>query len=188
MSSKTFAQQVAALFRGNLVHAFSQFGVITLLSYLGGDGAAGKYVSALAMTAPIFMFCDLNLRVVRSTDHKHNEKYSSYLGLRSYALILAVVASLLICVFVYPARLWIVIPILVYRCGESLSNLAYGGLQRVQSSHLIGASLSRKGLAALVLLGILIPASSGNPIVAACGMALVSVVWALFRDLPLAGS
>lgn len=186
MKSKTFVQQVAALFRGNLVHAFSQFGVITLLSVIGDSGAAGTYVLALAMTAPIFMFCDLNLRVARSTDHKYQEEYSSYLGLRSYAIIVAIVATLLICCMFYPERLTIIVPILIYRCGESFSNLAYGGLQRMQSSHLIGTSLTQKGLSALVLLGILIPVSGGNPIVAASGMALISIFWAIFRDLPLA--
>jgi len=186
LRSKTFVQQVAALFRGNLVHAVSQFAVIALIKVFGGNAAAGTYVLALAMTAPIFMFCDLNLRVARSTDHKYGEQYVSYLGLRSYALIVAVVVCLLICCLFYPDKIFIIVPILIYRCGESLSNLAYGGLQRMQSSHLIGTSLSLKGLAALLLLGILIPVSSGDPIIAAAGMAIVSIFWAIFRDLPLA--
>ena len=182
---KTFVQQVAALFRGNIFHAFSQWAVITLISAFGGNSAAGTYVSALAMTAPVFMFFDLNLRVMRSTDHEFDEKFASYIGLRFYALVCAIVLSTLICFIFYPVRIGIIIPILAYRVGESISNLAYGGLQRQQSSHLIGGSLTMKGLAALVLLSILVPLTSGNPIVAACGMAVVSITWGIFRDLPL---
>ena len=135
---KTFLQQVTALFRGNIFHAFSQWAVITLISAFGGNGAAGTYVSALAMTAPVFMFFDLNLRVMRSTDHEFDEVFSSYIGLRFYALVCAIVVSILICLVFYPLRIGIIIPILAYRVGESISNLAYGGLQRQQSSHLIG--------------------------------------------------
>lgn len=185
-SRKTFAQQVAALFRGNVFHAFSQWAVITMISAFGGNGAAGNYVLALALTAPIFMFFDLNLRVMRSTDHEYDEKYSSYIGLRFYALVCAVVLAISTCLIYYPLRIWIVVPIVAYRIGESISNLAYGGLQRQQSSHLIGGSLTTKGLAALALLGVLVPLTSGNEIIAAIGMAFVSLIWAVFRDLPLA--
>ena len=183
---KTFLQQVTALFRGNIFHAFSQWAVITLISAFGGNGAAGTYVSALAMTAPVFMFFDLNLRVMRSTDHEFDEVFSSYMGLRFYALVCAIVVSILICLVFYPLRIGIIIPILAYRVGESISNLAYGGLQRQQSSHLIGGSLTMKGIAALALLAVIVPLTSGNAIVAACGMAVVSIIWGIFRDLPLA--
>ncbi len=185
-ATKTMLQQIVALFRGNIVHAVSQVMVIGLVSKIGGNESSGNYVLALATTAPIFMFFDLNLRVVRSTDHQHDELFSSYMGLRFYTLLLAVVASFVACGLLYPTRVWVFLPIVAFRIGESLSNLAFGGLQRVHSSDLIGKSLTGKGILSLLTIAFVIPLTSGNEVAAAVAMAIVSVCWATFYDVPLA--
>ena len=74
-----------------------------MLARFGGSGESGKYVLALATTAPIFMLFDLNLRVSRSTDHQYDEKYRTYVGLRFCTLILAIAMSFVVCLLLYPA-------------------------------------------------------------------------------------
>lgn len=183
---KTMLQQVAALFRGNLIHALSQWLAIVMVSKFGGAELAGNYVLALATTAPIFMFFDFNLRVVRSTDHQHNENFANYIGLRLYTILFAVLVSLAVCLLFYQSKIWIVLAIVAYRIGESLSNLAYGGLQRAHRSDLIGRSLTGQGGLSLAMIGLVVPLTHGNDVATACTMAFVSICWALFHDYPLA--
>ena len=76
--------------------------------------------------------------------------------------------------------------VVVYRVGESISNLAYGAMQRVQGGQMVGRSLGIKGVITIALVGVALPVFSGNPVVAASIMAAISLFWALFRDMPRA--
>ena len=183
MDKKTFINQVGHLFKGQVLYAFTQWFVLFMLARFGGDAESGIYVAALATTAPIFMLFDLNLRVSRSTDHQHGEQYRTYVGIRFCCLVLAVAVSLLTCLFLYDSRIGVFIAIILYRVGESISNLSFGGYQRMQVSDRIGKTLTVKGFVALSVLGVLIPLT-GNAIYAALAMAIISFWFALLRDLP----
>ena len=132
-----FVHQVAHLFRGQVLHALAQFGVLALLTHFGGKEQSGLYVLGLITTAPIFLFCELNLRVVRSTDQKYGESFISYVGLRAICLVLATVISLLIGYLFFPDKFLPIAALTAYRIGDSFSNLAFGGFQRVQQLSLI---------------------------------------------------
>lgn len=129
---------------------------------------------------------DLCLRVTRSTDHQHDEQYRTYLALRLYCLAGAILTTLAIALCFYPHRLWVVIGICIFRCGDSISNLSFGGFQRMQRAELIGKSLTPKGIIAVVTVALVAYLSSGSAIIAAFAMGILCLSWALIFDLPQA--
>lgn len=180
---RSFINQVAHLFRGSVVYAGAQWCMLAMLAFFGSDEEAGKYVFALATTAPLFMLFDLNLRVVRSTDHRHNERFASYLGLRTICLVLASTLAIVLAAIFFPSRFWIFAGVIGFRIGDSLSNLSYGGFQRVQQSDLIGKSLTFKGIVILICIAIGAWISGGSAIVASAIMAAIALTFALAVDL-----
>ena len=131
---KSFLHQVQKLFRGQVLYAFSQWVVLAMLVKFGSDLEAGRYTLALATTAPIFLFFDLNLRVSRSTDHQFNEQFRSYLGLRIWCLVLAAVTAVCVSLWFFSSNFAVFAGLIAYRIGESISNLSFGGYQRLQFS------------------------------------------------------
>lgn len=184
-SKKTsFLNQVQKLFRGQVLYAFSQWAILAMLVKNGSDLEAGKYTSALIATAPIFLFFDLNLRVSRSTDHKHDEQFRSYLGLRLWCLLFAVLTATGVCIWLYSSNFSVFFGLIAYRIGESISNLSFGGYQRMEFSDRIGSSLTFKGIICLAVMAIVIPLANGDARVAAITMAAISLAWASLVDLP----
>ena len=183
---KKFVEQVAHLFRGTVLFAIAQFAVLALLTHFGGKTQAGLYVLGLVYTAPIFLFFDLNLRVIRSTDQEHDEKFVSYIGLRTWCLVIATIVSLAIGYAFFSDRFAIFIVIAAYRIGDSLSNLAFGGFQRVQQSDLVGKTLSIKGPVSIVAVLMVTWLSGGSAILTGLVMAIISIYFGLFRDIPAA--
>ena len=181
---KSFLHQVQKLFRGQVLYAFSQWVVLAMLVKFGSDLEAGRYTLALATTAPIFLFFDLNLRVSRSTDHQFNEQFRSYLGLRIWCLVLAAVTAVCVSLWFFSSNFAVFAGLIAYRIGESISNLSFGGYQRLQFSDRIGSSLTIKGIICLCVMAIIIPLAQGNAGIAAMTMAAISLTWALFVDLP----
>ena len=191
LGGKKFARQVAFLFQGQVLFAASQIAVLLLLVAFGSDEQAGKeqsgiYVLALATTAPLYLFFDLNLRVVRSTDQSHDEVFLSYLGLRICCLLIATVICVALCGIWYPHRFGIFIAIMGFRVSESLSNLCFGEFQRAQQSDRVGKSLSFKGPISIVLISLVAFLSSGSAVMVGFTMAAVSISFSLFFDLPRA--
>ena len=184
MDRQTFIRQVRVLFRGRVLCVFSQWVVLALIARFGGSEESGKYVLALATTAPIFMLLDLNLRVIRSTDHQHNEQFVTYVALRFICLVIACLLSVALACFLFSEKLAVFIAVIIFRVGDSVSNLAFGGYQRMQVSDRIGQSQTWKGLISLLAIGFVVPLTHGNAIPAAIVMACISAAWGLFVDLP----
>ena len=155
-----------------------------MLGYFASDTEAGKYGFALFTTAPIFMFFELNLRVSRATDHQHGERFGNYVALRMLMLAIAFIVSIVVALIVSPQTFWVFLGVTLFRIGESLSNLSFGGFQRMQTSDLIGKSLTLKGIAVLGLIGPILALLNGNAIAAAFVMAAISIFFGLTRDLP----
>ncbi len=164
--------------------AAAQLGLLALLTLFGDGGQTGEYVFALSTTAPIFLMFDLCLRVTRSTDHRHQERYRTYLAIRFYCLIGALLTTLVMVTWFFPNRFWVFAGICLYRTGDSISNLSFGGFQRMQRADLIGRSLTPKGIIAIAMVALVAWLSGGNATIAAFAMGLLTISWALFFDLP----
>jgi O-antigen/teichoic acid export membrane protein len=148
---------------GNLVYAGSQWGILVVLTKLGNPEMVGQFTLGLAVTAPVFMMTNLQLRQVQATDAKELYRFQDYLGLRLLCTQVALTAVLAIAVlsgYRYQT-LAVVLLIGVAKGFESISDMCYGLFQQHERMDRIALSLMMKGPLALLCLGAGVGLSGG---------------------------
>src|SRR6476660_1556484 len=69
-------------FAGNVVYAACQWGMLSALAKLGNPELVGQFALALAVTSPVFMLANLQLRGVQATDAQSQYTFADYLRVR----------------------------------------------------------------------------------------------------------
>uniref|UniRef100_UPI001ABB5751 lipopolysaccharide biosynthesis protein n=1 Tax=Aetokthonos hydrillicola TaxID=1550245 RepID=UPI001ABB5751 len=164
-------------FIGNAVYAGCQGGMLMVLAKLGSPEMVGKFTLGLAVTAPIIMFTNLQLRTVQATDTKRQYLFSDYLGLRLCGTGLAMlIIAAIIAISGYGWETSLVILVMgLAKAFESISDVFYGLIQQNEQMDRIAISLMIKGPLSLLLLGLGIYLS-GSVIWGVVGLA---VAWAI---------
>ena len=129
-------------FAGNLVYAACQWGILVILAKLGSPEMVGQFTLGLAITAPIIMFTNLELRIVQATDARKQYSFSDYLGLRliSTALALAIITVIsLLGGFRWETSLVIFLMGLA-KAFESISDIFHGLIQQHERMDRIATS------------------------------------------------
>jgi O-antigen/teichoic acid export membrane protein len=141
---------------GNLVYAGSQWGILVALTKLGSPAMVGQFTLGLAVTAPIFMLTNLQLRQVQATDAKVLYRFKDYLGLRLLCTQVAWAAAVVITVLSgYRYQTLIVILLIGVAKGfESVSDICYGLFQQHERMDRIAMSLMLRGPSALLCLSL----------------------------------
>ncbi|MGC8861295.1 MAG: lipopolysaccharide biosynthesis protein [Armatimonadota bacterium] len=137
---------------GNLVYTACQWGMLVALAKLGSPEMVGVFGLALAITAPIVMFFNLELRSVQATDARGEYRLGHYLALRlttSATALLVILAAALIGCGVSGAAL-VVIAMGVAKAIESLSDVLYGLFQNRERMDRIAISMVVRGTIALL--------------------------------------
>jgi O-antigen/teichoic acid export membrane protein len=173
----TLRRNFSWTFVGNLVYAGSQWGMLVVLAKLGSPEMVGQFTLGLAVTAPVVMFTNLQLRSVQATDVRHQYVFSEYLRLR---LIMTGLALLIIAGIAFTAGYpWetklVILAVGAAKAIESISDVLYGLFQQHQRMDSIAKSMMIKGPLSLVTLGLGIYLT-GNVIWGAVGLILT---WAL---------
>jgi len=143
-------------FVGNVVYAACQWGMLIIIAKLGDPEMVGQFALGLAVTAPIVLFANLQLRSVQATDSRHEYHFGEYLALRIVCLVLAllIIAGIaLLTGYQLDAALAIVL-LGVAKCCEALSDIFHGLLQQHERMDRIAISLCMKGLLSLVTLSL----------------------------------
>ncbi|MTJ07349.1 oligosaccharide flippase family protein [Anabaena sp. UHCC 0204] len=152
----TLRRNFSWTFVGNFVYSGCQWGMLVVLAKLGSPEMVGQFTLGLAVTAPIMMFTNLQLRVVQVTDVKQQFLFSDYLGLRLISTGLA----LLIITFIsfsggYETETSLVIFLIgLAKAFESISDIFCALIQQHEQMDRIAISLIIKGVLSLLLLGI----------------------------------
>jgi O-antigen/teichoic acid export membrane protein len=138
-------------FAGNGVYAACQWAMLVLFAKLGTPALVGEFALALALTAPIILFSNLQLRGVQATDARDLYRFGDYFGLRLVTTALAVVALVLFAFASGQARqtTWIIVAVTAIKGFESLSDLSYGLLQQHERMDRIAISMITTGLFSL---------------------------------------
>ncbi len=143
-------------FAGTLVYTLCQWGMLSALSKLGTPQVVGQFALGLAITAPVVLFFNLQLRPVQATDSRGEYAFRDYLGLRMVTTLLALVLiSVVVTVSGY--RMEIVLVVLAVgaaKAFEALSDIFYGLLQRHERMDVVGRSMMIKGPLSLLALGL----------------------------------
>lgn len=183
--SLTLRQNFSWTFVGNIIYAASQWGMLVVLAKLGSPEMVGQFTLGLAVTAPIILFSNLQLRQIQTTDVKQHYSFGDYLGLRLICLGLSVPTILIITLKAgYRWETSLVILIIgLAKILESISDVFHGLFQYHERMDRIAISLMIKGPLSLLMLGIGIRISGGI-VGGVVGLAAIWALVAIFYDIP----
>ena len=168
--------------------AGSQWAIIVLLAKLGTAAILGVYAYALAVTAPVLLFVQMNLRLVQAVDSNREFRFADYLGVRAIGSVLALpVLALFVLVTEQPFAVMIVIGVLACaKVIDGLSDVVHGLLQQRERTDKQAISLLIRGTLQVALLAVVLM-STGDVRWSAVAVAVGSVVSLLLYDIPLSG-
>jgi O-antigen/teichoic acid export membrane protein len=170
---------------GNLTYAGCQWAMLMVLAKLTSPEVVGRFALGLAVTGPVFMFANLQLRAIQATDARGDFSFSDYLRLRGATTALGMLACVVFAVFggFGPEAAWVVAAMALSRAAESLSDLAAGAFQREERMDLMARSLIARGVLGLLALAAGVRATHAL----LPGVLALAAAWAgvlLFHDLP----
>lgn len=115
----------------------------------------GQFALGLAITAPVFMFTNLQLRGIQATDSKQEYTFSDYLGLRliTTGLALLVIGLIVLVAQYHPETTAIMLAISMAKAFESVSDVFYGLFQQHEQMDRIARSMMIKGVVSLIAFG-----------------------------------
>ncbi|MFD1607117.1 oligosaccharide flippase family protein [Oceanobacillus luteolus] len=143
-------------FVGSVVYSASQFFILILLAKFGNPVMVGLYSIGLAITAPIIMLTNLQLRQIQATDTSNYYTFNDYFGLRIISGIVAICITLVIlAIGGYDFKKSIIILLVALtKIMDSYSDVIYGQLQQHERMDYIGKSRVIKGVLTIVVMGI----------------------------------
>ena len=159
---------------GNGVYAACQWGMLVVLTQIGSPEMVGQFALGLAVTAPVILLSDLQLRTVLATDVKRQYKFGDYLGLKliTTALALLFIAGIVLLLGYTRQTALVVLSVGIAKAIESISYVFYGLLQQHEQMDRIGKSIMIKGLLSLLALGVVVYQTSSVfwGVVGLCGI------------------
>lgn len=171
---------------GNVVYAGCQWAMLVVLAKLGTPQIVGQFALALAITAPVLMFTNLQLRQVQATDARAEYPFADYLALRlvTTGLAFLVIAALALLAGYAPATAALILAMGLAKAFEAVSDIFYGLLQQHERMDRIAISMILKGgLSLAALAGILY--LTGSLLWAVAGLAGAWAAILALYDIPV---
>jgi O-antigen/teichoic acid export membrane protein len=185
MKLLTLRQNFSWTFAGNLVYVACQWGMLVLLAKLGNPEMVGQFTLGLAITAPVLMFTNLQLRAIQATDAKDQFYFDDYLGLRllGTGLALLIIAGIALKTGYNGEMLLIILVMGIAKASESISDVFYGLIQQHERMDRIAKSLMIKGLLSLFLLAVGV-FLTGSVLGGVVGLAIAWLAVLVAYDIP----
>ena len=132
---------------GNIFYALCQWAIIIVLAKLTNPLMVGQFSLGLAISTPVIMLANLQLRVVQATDVHRAYRFGEYLGLRMVTTTLAflVIAGIAGMISHEPKTTLVVIAVAVAKSIESMSDVFYGLFQLHDHLDQTGTSMMIRG-------------------------------------------
>lgn len=167
----------------NAYFVVCQAAVLLAVARLGSPRMVGQLALALALAAPVQLLLSLQLRSAQATDVRGEFGFREYLHLRALGATIAVVATV--------ALAWwsglavaVTAAVALMKAVESLSDVAYGRMQRDGRFARMAASLFARGTLAVIVAATIL-AATGD--LAAAILAIAAAWLAVFLVLDLEG-
>jgi O-antigen/teichoic acid export membrane protein len=143
-------------FAGNVLYGVCQWGMLSVLAKMGNASIVGQFTLGLAVSAPVFMFTNLQLRAVQATDVNAEHGFANYFTLRLFATLLGllVVAALLPFVGTSSAVRVVILLVSLSKCVECMSDVTAGLLQREEQLKRVAISLMMRGVASVLVFSV----------------------------------
>ncbi len=136
---------------GNAIYYACQWGMLSVLAKLGSAAIVGRFALGIAITAPVFMFTNLQLRGVQATDSRSDFEFADYFTLRCLATSLGFSTVLAIVLLSRYDRSTVCVVVLLAaaKAVESLSDVVAGLMQKIERLDQLATSLMIKGVASI---------------------------------------
>ena len=141
---------------GNTVYAGCQWGMLVVLAKFGTVGMVGQFALAMAVTAPVFMLTNLNLRAVQTTDARFDYRFGEYFALRlaTTGLALLSIGAIAVSGAYRSETVLVILAVALAKMVEAISDVLYGSFQRHERLDLIARSMMIKGPLSLAALAV----------------------------------
>ena len=171
---------------GSAVSLLSQYGILMAIAKLGTPTAMGQYTFAQALTAPIMIFWQLQLRQLQVTDAKQEVHFTDYFSLRLVCTVLALVTVVIVAAGLgyRGALLALTLLVAAAKAIESTADVLHGRLQRLERMDLVARGLVCRGVIGLA--AVIVALAAGRGILGAT--VALAVAWLgvlLLVDVPL---
>jgi O-antigen/teichoic acid export membrane protein len=168
---------IAWAFLGNVVYTATQWGILVALARFGPPALVGQFALGLAVTAPIFLLGDLNLRVVQATDRNNNYTFGEYLALNLFLtpLQLLTIALITVTIDFDPQAARVILAVAIAKGVESTTVAFYGLFQQHERMDYVARSQIIRGLVGLLGLALTVSLTGSLP----WGLVAMAFAWLL---------
>jgi O-antigen/teichoic acid export membrane protein len=135
---------------GTIVYAASNWAVLCVIAKLGTPEMVGAYALGLAVTAPVLMLAQMNLRAVLATDARGEHCFADYWRLRVNGTLLGMAVIIGLAAIGHGFSTAAVIAAVgMSQAVEGISDIYYGLMQRHERMDRITVSMLWKGATSL---------------------------------------
>jgi len=173
---------------GMLTYAACQWGMLAAMARLGSPRMVGQFALGLAVSGPVMLLANLELRFIAATDARREFRVRDYFGLRILTTLVAVVAIFALAAFMNDGSgtASAIVGLGLFKAVEAQSDLLYGLFQQRSRNDFMGRSLLLRGPLSLAALagGV---AFSGTLTWGIAAMTLAGLAVLVFHDYPQCG-
>lgn len=171
--------------RGNILYAASQWVILVVLAKLGSPEMVGRFTLGFAITAPLVLFFNLQLRTVFATDTEGQHPFQDHIALRllTNALALLTVTSIVFGIGYNLEVALVIVLIGLMKIFESSSDMLHGLMQKKERMDLIAVSQMLRGFCSAIVFSIALYLTR-SLLAAVLALAILWLVLLLFLDSP----
>ena len=138
----------------NVVYALCQWGMLVAFARLGTPEGLGQFAFALAVSAPVMMFLQLQLRTVQVTDVQARFEFADYLALRAASSLAGLTIVVVAAAAMGSGLSAIVVAAIVtgVKMFDGLTDVLYGAWQKLERLEVPAALLMINGAVSLAAL------------------------------------
>ncbi len=156
MPPRRFFSNSAWSVAGSAIYAVCQWAMVAILAKAGSTAVVGQFAMGLAVAAPVFLFANLQIRALQTTDIAEEHSFGEYLGLR---LLTSGAALLIVTGFVfvagYDAALRrVIVAVALAKAFEAVSDVFHGDLQRRERMDSVARYVIGKGVLSVAAIGL----------------------------------
>lgn len=140
---------------GNLIYAACQWGMLAMLAKLGSPEWVGQFALGLALTAPVLLLTNLQLRAVQATDAGDEFEFGHYLALRltTVGCAAVVIFGIILVSGLNSGAALVTAAVGLAKIVEAISDAFHGLLQKHERMDRIARSMILKGVLSLAAFG-----------------------------------
>ena len=136
---------------GTIVYAASNWAVLCIVAKLGTPEMVGEYALGLAVTAPVLMMAQMNLRAVLATDARGEHCFADYWRLRVNGTLLGMAMIIGLAAMGHAfSTAAVIVAVGMSQAVEGISDIYYGLMQRHERMDRITVSMLWKGATSLI--------------------------------------